>query len=253
MDKVNYVVACWGESRISEHSTTTISRAECLGYLKAQMAILNQLKHSLAQVTIIHPHWPHAPVKQYDQFLQELDGGTLADGTPIVVLRRPNTDMSYGSWSHAYGMYRQQFDYYIFIEDDYIPSLDNFDFILVDLLEQKQCGYLCTLISNTTWHNNGIAHAGITNGICKTTALEVIWNKYGSLLHNQDEQCGHYWGGQLQFSYPYHYCGLKIDDVSDTYSTPFWYAQDRKILMFVNRDRNIIVPIQYWRANIGPI
>jgi hypothetical protein len=142
------------------------------------------------------------------------------------------------------------------MEDDYIPGHINFDSVLVDILEKKKCEYLCTLVSNTTWNNNGIVHAGVTNGICKTTALETIWQKYNSLLLGDDASivnCKYYWYGQLLFSYPYHHCGFKIDDFSDEYCVPFWYAQQGKIKFFVKNPSILLVPIQYWRTYKGPI
>lgn len=216
------------------------------------MTALNKYKHNLGQVTFIHPDW-HNGYPEYEELLQELDGSTLDNGTPIVVRRRPNVDISYGGFSDVYGDYRTKFDYYLFMEDDYLPCLDNFDSILVDILKEKQCHYLCTLVSNTTWENNGIPHAGMTAGICASAALEVIWQKYESLLLPDRVAQNFHWNGQLLLSYPFHYCGLKIDDFSDRYSAPFWYSQANRIEMMADTGEFILVPIQWYRGNISQI
>lgn len=231
MTKINYVVALWG------------GRPQCEVNIRLHIDLLNSLKNNVSQVTLVSPAYSDRPSPAFEKTLKELDGTTLANGANVVVLRRNhNANISYGSWSDAYGEYRDQFDYYIFLEDDYIPARPFFDTILVSMLEAKQCHYLCMLVSETQCTSiiTGVKlpHAGVTVGICKSTAMEVIWEKYGSLLSNDFEDW--YWHNQMNFSYPYGHCGFKIDDFSDQYAVPFWHH--KKLLHFVTGDQYLIVP-----------
>jgi len=236
-NRINYVVACWGKRG-----------QEGPEYIKTHINLLNKLENHIAQVTLVSPPYIDGLSlhKKFETLLSELDGTTLENGTPIVVLGRASNDnISYGSFSDAYGLYRQQFDYYIWMEDDYIPARPNFDTILVDILEEKQCHYLCMLVSTSCCKDN-IPHAGVTVGISKSSALEIIWEKYGSLLSTDFED--KHWLNQMNFSYPYHYCDLKIDDCSDTYAVPFWNGPKNELLHFVQRDHYLLVPHQHFAA-----
>ncbi len=228
-NRVNYVVACWG------------GRKEGPDYIHVHIDLLNQLEHNVAQVTFVSPPYPGKANRKFEKTLEELDGTTLNNGAPIVVLKRAgNNNISYGSWSDAYGAYHEKFDYYIFMEDDYIPARPNFDTILVDTLKEKQCHYLCIFVSPSRCRNDNIPHAGVTVGVCESAAMEVIWRKYGSLL-SEDFKDWHWWN-QMNFSYPYHYCGFKIDDCSDEYVVSLWYRNNVKELH--PGSKHLLVPIQ---------
>lgn len=236
-NRVNYIVACWG------------GRPEAITYIRSHIELLNKLENEVAQVTLVSPLYRDIlPANTtFEKALDELDGTKLDNGAPIVVLRRDNNrNMSYGSFSAAYGEYHQKFDYYIFMEDDYIPARPNFDTILVDLLKQKQCHYLCALVSGTTCGSEGIIHAGVTVGICESAAMEKIWQKYGSLL--SDDFRDWHWFNQMNFSYPYHRCGFKIDHFAHTYGVPFWCAHKKSIIHMVPGAELLLIPHQHKEA-----
>lgn len=228
MAKINYVIALWG------------AKSDADTNLKIQIDLLNKIDHNLAQVTLVSPPYEGSHLK-FENLLTELEGTTLSNGAPIVLIRRDaNKNMSYGSFSDAFGAYRQEFDYYIFMEDDYIPARPRFDQLLVDILKIKGCHYLCMLVSNTTFDSRGIPHAGVTVGICDAAAMETIWQKHGSLL--SDDFPDWYWHNQMNFSYPYHYCGFKIADFSDAYAITMWYMNGLKEL--IPGPARLLVPIQ---------
>jgi len=236
-DRVNYVVACWG------------GRTQAIEYIETQIELLNKLENNVAQVTLVSPPYEHKfPANtRFEKALKDLDGTKLDNGAPIVVLRRTTNDnISYGSWSDAYGKYHQKFDYYIFMEDDYIPACPKFDDILVELIKEKECHYLCALISGTTCGKAGIMHAGVTVGICESAAMEKIWQKYGSLL--SDDFADRHWWNQMNFSYPYHYCGLKIDHFAHKYGVPFWYGARSQLMHLIQGDQLLLMPIQHKAA-----
>ncbi len=234
MTKINYVVAVWG------------GRLEAPANIQLHLDLINKLENNIDQVTLVSPPYPGQQNIGFEKTLKRLDGITLDGGAKVVVLKRTTNDhMSYGSWSDAYGAYRQEFDYYIFMEDDYIPARPNFDTILVDILEAKQCHYLCMLVSSSQCTSvitkKSFPHAGVTVGICKSTAMEVIWERFGSLLSNDFEDW--YWHNQMNFSYPYTYCGFSIADFADQYAVPFWHKNS--LMHFVQGDKYLLVPKEH--------
>jgi len=233
MTKINYVVALWG------------ARIEAVAHLQLHLDLISRLENKIDQVTLVSPAYG-GPNVAFEKALERAHHTKLDNGAEVVVLRRDNNkNMSYGSWSDAYGAYRDKFDYYIWMEDDYIPARPNFDTILVDILEEKQCHYLCMLVSSSQClsvvSGNSFMHAGVTVGISKSTAMEVIWGKYGSLLCNDFDDW--HWYNQMNFSFPYTYCDFKIDDFADRYAVPFWHRNN--LMHLVEGDQYLLMPQEH--------
>lgn len=174
--RVNYVIGTWSGKRLVGYRDT---------YLLRHLKHLNKIKHSLAQISVGYPYNP-SEKKWYANFIKSLK--SLSDGTPIVVHPMPNKGLSYGQWSNVFGVYRDQFTHYIFIEDDYVPQKDFFDEILVSMfesLQSKNCGYLCGLVFTKEGRFGGLKedHAGISNGVSSAAVLNKVWGKYGCLPH----------------------------------------------------------------------
>lgn len=173
--KVNLVIAAWGGSRRNE-------KPEYLGlcphgdtnYILKQIACLRKYRQNLAQVTFACSPARHLR-KEYLDGLASLP--SEINNTKIEVLDLPRNLSSYGAWLQAVQVYREQFDYYLFVEDDYVFVRDNFDSILVDMYVQKRkqgCDYLLSYIedSQETWRNGLPDGAIVTNGIISTIALK---------------------------------------------------------------------------------
>ena len=148
--KTNLVIACWGGSRAAPDP---VYEKDGGSYIKGQLNYLNRYKHNLSQITFMANY---SAKRNYNEMVDKIP--KKIQGTPVKVIRRANEGISYGAYNQAFLRYRDQFDYYIFLEDDYVFCHDYFDEILVKLFNQKEnCGYLCGLI---TW---GLA--SISNGI----------------------------------------------------------------------------------------
>lgn len=235
--KINYVIAGWSGARACGQDPNLGKR-----YIVRHIEQLNRLKHNLAQVTICNPHNPHN--EQYDKYVNALKELELENkGCKIEILDRPNSMVAYGSWSDAYAKYRQEFDYYILMEDDYLPVKDNFDTILVDLLNEKKAGYLGAFLSTTSCVPDGRKHMGITNGIASKEALEAVFLKFGCLMAQYVEP--NYWLNQVNFSLAFMDAGYTIADWSDKFRVPFWYAQGSNMMEFApNAPDEIIIPME---------
>lgn len=154
--------------------------------------------------------------------------------------------MSYGGWSDAYLQYRTDFDYYFFIEDDYVYVKDDFDSIMIETYQSEQCGYLCTL-ARMGRHN--FVHAAISNGLASSSVLEKIVGLYGRLPYDCNDSFAnynHYDGdSQIGFSKAFVDNGFKIADTTHRFRAPYWHPTDRAVVEFApNRTEYLIQPIQ---------
>jgi hypothetical protein len=205
---INYVVGCWSGNRRRGNEQYHEDRTY---YLKCQLEALSKKTHKLDQITFVIPHNSGEP-EEFSKFVEEMP--KKIKKTKVVVLRRENKGQSYGSYSHAFGLYRDKFDYYIFLEDDYVFCRNRFDSRLVNIYKKHEnCGFLCALVFPTSpvapeselSKYSQLPHASISNGIAKTEVLEKIWEKFGCLPHSYEVNVGRNYSSvpQLVFSWAF--------------------------------------------------
>lgn len=231
MQKINYVVATWSGPRWLGIQPWTN------GFLQLHLEKLEQVKHSLAQISIGYPYNPDEE-PSYSQWIQKL---CAKNGTPITVYPVPNRQQSYGQWSRIFEACRDQFTHYVFIEDDYVPVKNGFDQILVDMYESKRkdnCGYLC----GSAWPGKSPNQiiAAVSNGISSTDVLTKIWEENKSLLSgNQGRHC------QIYFSKAFTDNGFTIRDYMDRFRC--LYEKHKVLQQFWDgeHDEDLIVPLRF--------
>jgi len=164
--------------------------------LELQHEYLSKVKHNLDKIVVVQNR---AEIPQSKLHL-------FAD-----VLHRENSCGSYGAWVHGYQIY-PDYEWYFFLEDDYIFTLDNFDQRMIDMWDDET-SYLCSLILQ-----NPIRHAAISNGLTRGDVLKNIdfkpLKKYDNIYN-----------GLLQTTFSQLFSGdpkKKLKDVTTEYSTPFW-------------------------------
>lgn len=240
--KTNYVIGTWSGSR----THVNIDGERWRWYIKHHLEHLNTLKHDLAQVTIGHPrNTNEAP--EYSEYLSSLRN--LDCGTPIQVLDVENMGRSYGQYSAAFGKDGGLFSHYIFIEDDYIPTLDYFDIELITVLQQmKNCDYLCSVAQRRSesgrWSLKSVdrfEHAAVSNGVCTSQTLRKVWEKFGDLPHGRPENL--HW--QKCFSRGFTAVECVIDDYLHKYSSLYMDHESGGIRIYGDPSKaSIISPIQ---------
>jgi hypothetical protein len=171
---VNYVIATWsGARRVSDPRYWE----DAAFYLRHHLKYLEDVPHNLSQITVCVPHNPEEPAAfrqlLFDYYRKKAGGAT------IEILERPNVGLSYGSFSDAYARYRQQFDYYIFMEDDYKFCQPHFDIIMKELMAPT-CGFICGYMH--------YAHAGVYLGMVRSSACEKIYERHGRLPYCDDTE-----------------------------------------------------------------
>lgn len=227
---INYILPCWSGARRMP-DPRYIDRTF---YLREHLDNLRKYKHNLGQITIVIPDNPDEP-KEYTDFVSTIE--PRIQETPVVVMRRPNIGLSYGSLSDAYGKYRTAFSHYLFQEDDVVYTQDNFDDKWMRMLnEYPDCGFMCGVAVDMF-----ARHAGMGCGIMKAEALEKVWQKDGRLPYaissgyGENEQ-----QGQVGLSQAIINAGYTIEDMGKYYrggfrrldmSNDWFYAENLEIMV----------------------
>ena len=80
---------------------------------------------------------------------------------------------------------RDEYDYFIFNEDDYFVVENNWDEYLIRKYHTlPDTGYLCPIQRDEDEWNDYKPHAGHSFGIASTKSLNKVWDKYGKLPHS---------------------------------------------------------------------
>ena len=224
--KINYVIASWSGVRLSPW----------LYYedvLKNHIKTFNEIRNNIDQITIMKPQ-NNIQNSYYDVELND----------KIKMIDCVNEYQSYGQWLKAIELFLNDFDYFILIEDDYVPAIDYFDLKLIEMYQEGT--YLCSMADTL----NGIFshHAAISNGIISKKTIE-------NLIHNKnykkwfDEHSGISFGGknyQIVFSQFLMENGISIVDYRKKYKVDF--LRSGKIMDFslphVESNEKIFTPIQ---------
>lgn len=204
---INYVIACWSGRR--RHSPP-----DCTLYLRTHLEHLVHYEHKLSQVTFVVPHNPQQP-PEFTALLERLPRAIGA--AHVEVLERPNVGLSYGSYSDAFGRFGDAFDYYIFMEDDYVFVQHRFDEALVEMFcAIPDCGYLAGLV----WHDRGLPHGAISNGITSSVVLSEVWQAHGELPHSPSLGA-RYDDQQIHFTQAFLIGNRRLCDVTKQYHVLF--------------------------------
>ena len=149
------------------------------------------------------------------------------NGSKTEVNIRKNNGFSYGAWNEIVIKEIENYDYFIFNEDDYFFTQDNWDSYLVDKYKSKEdIGYLAMGVRP---HNN-FKFPFHSVGMSSKENIKKVIGKFGnligeeyldSLLYVEGEQLQQTWG-EL-----YSKVGLVNYDVRDNYQVEFGLT-DRK-------------------------
>jgi hypothetical protein len=239
--KINYVIATWSGYRRSGNDQF---HEDASFYLRNHLDSLLILDHHLGQITIVVPENPEEP-KEFTEYLKTIP--SRSKDTPIKILRRKNVGQSYGSYSDTFIKYGDSFDYYIFMEDDYVFSKPNFDQIMVQMFESaEECGYLSSYVKlDLPDYCNARPHAAVSNGIASTEVLQSIIDKFEVLPYgeNSTEKMKYTCTPQLEFSYAFLWVGRRLYDYKSIYSVPFNHVGSLQMYGDMGKE-HLIKPLQ---------
>lgn len=238
----NYVIPVWsGARRLNDPRY----RKDCTFYLKEHIKSLENLRHNLSQVTVAIADNPKEP-KQFADFVETIP--KTIRKTPVEVIRRRNYGLSYGAISDVFDLYENQFDYYFFVEDDYMFTLNDFDSVMMKKMSRhKTLGYLCGYVGK--YSELKYRHASMSIGCISGEAMSrlkasngVVWPYPNKVITNPNDYKASEVYGQRGFSQGIINLGYQIDDVLDEYSVGY-RERNMSIDMLGENKTKIIMPI----------
>jgi len=143
--KTNLIVVYYFGARRRQ---TIQERLNPLFCLENQVKFLLKYKHQLDQITfVVNGGIPDG----YNQTIKP-----LKEKYNIVTINRENTGLSYGGFSEAVSKYIEDFDFFIFLEDDWVFCHDNFDqYLFEKFRKNKNTSMVCAVSSK----NDPASHA----------------------------------------------------------------------------------------------
>ncbi len=186
-------------------------------FLEKHIELLETIPHNLSKIVLNF----NLDVTHYEEFnncLKLIPKRIKQSDVEIFV--RENKGFSYGAFSDNFLRLRNNYDYFIFNEDDYFPIEDNWDAYLVNKYNSlPNSGYLCNIIREPAEWNNFRRFAGNCFGIASTKNLDKIVEKYGNLpnsisndYYNQEEI-------QIIFGNSFEEVGLKLYDIREEFKS----------------------------------
>ena len=231
--KINYIIATWNGTRVKPVQNV----GYYLNVLKNHIKILNNTSNSISQITIMKPK-SGIINSYYDIELND----------KIKIIACENRYQSYGQWLKAATLFLEDFDYFIFIEDDYVPAANNFDEKLIKLYIEGT--YLCSMTS-IIYDNN---HCAISNGIISKETIKnvLLSNDYNIWLNNfgknNTKLSFNGFNYQIPFSRYFLDNGILLEDYRKDYQVDYFYGNSNEIRDFslpnvLNKEK-IFTPIQ---------
>jgi len=250
--KSNYVIAAYGGARRDKNEEYEADRSY---FLREHFAALCEVENSLSLVTVVAPPVGSDPKEEaFEDFVANL-AGLLPGDTEIRFLRRKtNAGFSYGSWADAYEQSvsaGEDFDFWWFVEDDYVFIPDRFDELLTSQIEEDpMCGYLASLVFG---RQNPGYHAAMPHGLLRGEALKSIRHACGRLPHSPsvDDYIKVVVDGQCGFSLEMERkTKWRLRSTTDRWISLFRNCQDSSVEAYSDQSTPfpvLISPTQCWR------
>lgn len=252
MVKINYVIATWNGKNNRKHNNPM---PHDVLYLHLQKIISLKVTH-IAQITIMKANSQNYYENYYN--INDIIANSII---PIVVINCENYGFSLGQWLKSYELYNN-FDYYIFMEDDYFMNLNNYDTILINLFNQffEDVGVLCSTVNGSENYKIKGGLPSHFEGMCfiNNKTMEKVYNNFlpktpYQILDTFDKtidstidlttlrQC--YVGGfyQVVFSHLFTLCDIKHKSYLNHHDYKFIYWDDATNTSFKYTTHNIMV------------
>lgn len=237
--KIIYCIATWSGAR--RHMPPKYKK-DSTYYLRKQIERLKKLQHSLAAIAIINPYQKKES-KEFHKFLGEIEN--IVDPLPCFILLRRNMAMSYGSWLHAYEAFGDNFTHYLVIEDDYLPSINNFDTEMLSLMNStNNCGVVFSCLSDIPLYESGKVSradtfAMISNGLIAGWAFKEALPMLRTVCAEMKSKGVYDSGYQVEWTSAFSKTGVIVIDVRDKYKVEYnrhidrvWYHSQNKTPLF---------------------
>ena len=230
--------------------TPKIYNEDRLIFLKKQIEYLKKIKHNVDNI-VFSFNLNHDDFNIIYGYINNIP--KRIQNSNIEIVLRKNNGMSYAAWSEYTIKNIDRFDYFIYNEDDYFFSVDNFDKYLVDTFEKyDNCGYLCAISREPSGWNNFKKHAGYAGGITNRKNIKKVFDdfKLFSKIEGNEYKMGE--SLQIDFTHCFVKNGMEIYDVREKYRVPFSTTLENEpdVIYFFNyNNEDLLIPLTIDQGN----
>jgi hypothetical protein len=224
-----------------------------LCFLKKQIETLSKYYNNLDKI-VFSINFSNDQLNYVNQALKLIP--KKIQNADVDVFLRENKGLSYGAFSDNFKRLREEYDYFVFNEDDYFLVENNWDEYLIRKYNQlPDSGYLCAIQRDEDFWNEEKIHAGHCFGIASTESLNKVWEEYGCLPNSNDsndydlqEKVQH------EFGYAFIKIGRRVYDIREEYRVAFAMtgADTTEIWRwFWWNEKDLIIPARLAYDHIG--
>jgi hypothetical protein len=157
-----------------------------------------------------------------NDFIDSLNRTKLPFGK-VITIQNTNEGWSYGAYNRGFLDYKNQYDFFIFTEDDVIIARDNYAKIALDtFLSIPKCGFVSyegISISGLDLPKEDALHAHGAVGLTSTKILNKIVKKSGHLPYSEGCSRGDYREiiieGEIAFTNAIYKLGFELVEIPD--------------------------------------
>jgi hypothetical protein len=204
------------------HSQNFTSQQDIIDLINLNLEYENQYStQHIVDFLIVSSNDEEVDFSQGQRFLQSIHGQELANGK-VLTLMRNNFGRQFGGYSEAFEKYADDYDYFIFQEDDMICHLPNYLEIALKIWsETENCGFVpfigSTKVSRShrkalNIKNNVIVSCHGGHGMSSQKVLKHLLLKNRSLPFNKKNNrfVDHLRHGEIMFTYSLIQLGYKF-------------------------------------------
>lgn len=245
LSTINYVIATYAGRSLKRESGDKGITPHILRLHLEQLITLLPSVTAIKQITITKPSVKDDAI--YNEYYDIDDKVQIIEkqyGIPVKFVEMSNYEhgLSYSQYRMVYKTF-PQFDFYMVMEDDWVPVQQEFDKLLLNAWNQKftslkDLGYLCLWYAKC---NLPKLHAAISVGIISQSAMKAFDEKYPMTQEF----------GQYEFSRTFEDLKASVKDFCDdgkSWRILFWQSSTGKIYDFsqsTTEKECLLAPLHY--------
>ena len=235
--KINYVIATYNGKCKRKNENPTPNNI-----LQLHIKYLLKYKKNISQITIMKAKSDNY-YKDYYNLSDIIDKSDI----PIKIIDCENYAYSPGQWLYAYELYKNEFDYYFFVEDDYCGNFYGFDEIFLNCYKDS-CINNIGLLSSIVEDSIGEKKAPLHFEGCVLVSMNTLNELYSNPFYNKytPRQCLNLINNKIDFSFDW-------DQLKKAYAGAYYQVTFSTIFTKINikhysllKINNNQYPFCYW-------
>ena len=220
-----------------------------LVFLKEQIEFLKNVKHNLDKIVFTFNLKP-----EHSSILEEYKDKIpkKIQGADVEIVLRENKGLSYAACTEYITQNIDEYDYFLFTEDDCLFVAEEFDRNLIELFNKyDNCGFLGAIVRDPAPWNNFKKHAGHGTGIMSKESVKKVYEDFLELSYGftNDYKSGE--EAQIKFTNCFIERGMELYDVRSKYRIPFSTVEPNLdiIYFFPYNTEDLVIPSEIHNEN----